>query len=158
IPYDRIAGVATPAYDFGSSPSMPNLTYEIEGTVAGYSDAHNVFDADPTSVITQYLTDPVIGAGFQGTIQSLTGTSNTVQAYVMSLGLLTSPYENSQRAATDFIQELLQIMNCEAFLSVGQLKILPLADQVVSGTTPDGVNWSYTPNLTPVFSFTDDHY
>lgn len=158
IPYDHMAYVATPAYDFGSSPAMPNLTFEMEGTVSGYSDAHGVYDADPTSVITQYLTDPVIGAGFQGSIQTLTGTTNSVQAYVMSLGLLTSPYENNQRAATDFVKELLQIMNCEAFLSVGQLKILPLTEKAVSGTTPDGVNWSYTPNLTPQFSFTDDHY
>jgi hypothetical protein len=43
-------------------------------------------------------------------------------------------------------------------LSYGVLKVIPYADQAVSGTTPDGVSWSYTPNLTPVFSFTDGDY
>src|SRR5262249_25604145 len=55
-------------------------------------------------------------------------------------------------------KETLQIMNCDGFVSVGQLKILPLGDQAVSATTPDGSNWSWTPNLTPVFSFNDDSY
>lgn len=158
IPYDHIAYVATNGYNLGSSAAMPNLTFEVEGVVPGYSDAYGVYDADPSVVIVDYLTNSVHGAGFGGTIQNLQGTTNTYQSYCMSLGLLTSPYEDTQRAATDFLAELLQITNSECFLSVGELKILPLADQPVSGTTPDGVSWSYTPNLTPVFSFTDDHY
>lgn len=158
IPYDHMAQVSTNSYNLGSSAAMPNLTFEVEGSIPGFSDAHGMYDADPSATIVQYLTDPVIGAGFQGQIQPLTGSTNTFQAYVMSLGLLTSPYENTQRAATDFIKELLQICNSEMFVSVGYMKIMPLADQPVSGTTPDGSSWSYTPNLTPVFAFTDDHY
>lgn len=158
IAYDHMIYVAAPAYNLGGSAAMPNLSFELEGCVPGFSDAHAMFDADMTASLVKYLTDPVIGSGFAGTIPNLTGSTNTVQSYVMSLGILTSPYENTQRAATDFYKEWLQIANCDSFLSVGTLKILPLADQFVSGTTPDGSNWSYTPNLTPVFAFTDDHF
>jgi hypothetical protein len=158
IPYDHIAYVASNAYNLGSSAAMPNLSFEVEGSIPGFSDAHGMFDADPSAVIIQYNTDPVIGAGFQGTIQTLTGATNTYQAYCMSLGLLISPYENTQRAATDFLKELLQITNSDMFLTVGQMRIMPLGDQAVGATTPDGSVWSWTPNLTPQFIFTDDHY
>jgi len=153
-----MAYVATSAYDLGASPAMPNLNIETEGPIGGYSDAHGVYDCDLTAFLVDYLTHPVRGSGFAGTIQTLTGTSNTVQAYCMSLGLLASPLEDTQRAATDAVKETLQIMNCECFVSVGQLNIKPLGDQPVSGTTPDGVNWSWTPDFTPVFELTDDDY
>ena len=158
IVYDHMAYVATNAYNLGGSAAMPNLTYEVEGSTPGFSDAHGMYDADMTATLRQYLQDPVIGAGFAGTIPTLTGLTNTVQAYLGSLGIFTSPYENTQRAATDFVKEWMQIANCDCFLSVGQLNIKPLADQAVSGTTADGSSWSYTPNLTPVFAFTDDHF
>lgn len=158
IPYAGLAYVASSVYNLGSSASMPNLTFEVDGPIPGYSIAHGVFDADPSAVITDYLTDPVRGAGFVGTIAPLTGVTNSYQAYCMSLGLLLSPFEDTQRTANTFVQELLQITNSDAVLSVGNLKIIPYADQPVSGTTPDGVSWSYTPNLTPLFIFTDNDY
>jgi hypothetical protein len=160
IPYSGIAYVATNSYFLGSSPSMPNLTYEVEGggTVGGYSDAHGMYDSDPSAVIVDYLTNPVHGAGFQGSIATLTGTTNTYQAYVQSLGLLVSLNEKTQRAATTCMQELMQITNSDFVISCGTLKVLPYADKAVSATTPDGVSWSYTPNLTPLYSFTDSDY
>jgi hypothetical protein len=158
VPYANMVTLASSDYNLGGSASMPDLTYELEGCVPGFSDAHGMYDADATAVIPVYLQHPVIGAGFAGTIQSLQGVSNTVQAYCMALGLTFSPYENTQRAASDYMKELMQLMNCSGFVSVGQLKILPLGDQAISNTTPDGTNWSWTPNLTPVFTFTDDHF
>lgn len=160
IPYSGMAYVATNLYSLGSSPSMPNLTYEVEGggTVGGYSDAHAMYDSDPSAVITDYLTNSVHGAGFQGTIAPLTGTTNTYQSYAQSLGLLVSLNENTQRAATDCMQELMQITNSDFVISCGTLKVVPYADTAVSGTTADGVSWSYTPNLTPLFSFGDSDY
>lgn len=158
IPYSNLAYVATPNYNFGSSASMPNLLFEVEGSVPGYSDAHNMFDADISAVIVDYLTNPVTGAGFAGAIQSLTGNTNTFQAYCMALGLMVSNYENNQRAATDFMKEIMQIANSDLVLSCGTLRVVPYADTAVSGTTADGQNWSYTPDLTPIYIFTDSDY
>jgi hypothetical protein len=166
IPYDSIAYVASSAYTFGSSAAMPNLSYEVEGCVAGYSDANSIYDADPSAIFVDYLLDPVHGAlaGYPGaplTIGSsaapLTGTSNSFQAYAMSLGLLTSPFEDTQRSSTDFVSELLQCTNSDCRLSVGTLEIIPYCDSAVSATVA-GTSFSYTPNLTPVYSFTDDDY
>jgi len=167
IPYDHIAYVASPDYNLGSSAAMPNLLFEVEGVVPGYSDAYGVYDADPSAVIVDYLTDPVHGAlagpgGASIVIGStdapLTGSVNSYQAYCMAMGLLTSPYEDTQRGATDFIQELMQCTNSDVVLSYGVLKVIPYADQAVSGTTPDGASWSYTPNLTPTYVFADSDY
>ena len=57
-----MAYVASSAYNLGSSGSMPNLTFEVEGVVPGYSDANSIFDADPSAVLPVYILDPVIGA------------------------------------------------------------------------------------------------
>lgn len=160
LPYDHIAYVAAANYQFGSSPSMPNLTFEVEGPIGGYSDAHSMFDCDLTAFLPDYLQDPVRGSGFMGTIMPLTGTTDSVQAYCMALGLMASPYEDSQRSAADCLKETFQIMNVDSFISVGQLKLLPLGDSPVSATTADGTFWSWHPNAlnNPVFDFTDDWY
>jgi hypothetical protein len=166
IPYDSLAYVASSSYNLGSSAGMPNLTFEVEGCVPGYSDANSIFDADPSAVFLDYLLDSVHGAlanypGAPLTLGSSTfplqGTSNSYQSYVMSVGLLTSPYEDTQRPSTDFVTELLQATNSTCRLSVGTLEILPYADAAVSKTVA-GTAFSYTPNLTPVYSFTDDDY
>jgi hypothetical protein len=162
LSYSGTSYVASSNYNFGSSASMPNLTFETEagGIVAGYSDAHSLFDASCDNIITDYLTNPITGAGFLGTINTalLTGSTNTFQAYCMAQGIMLSLYENNQRAATDCMKEIMQITNSDFVLSCGVLKIIPYADTAVSGTTADGANWSYTPNLTPLFSFGDGDY
>lgn len=89
IPYDHLAYVASSAYNLGSSAGMPDLTFEVEGIVPGFSDANGIFDADPSAVLPNYLLDGVVGAlaNYPGTplvIGSsdapLTGTTNSYQA------------------------------------------------------------------------------
>lgn len=166
IPYDHIAYVASSAYNFGSSASMPQLTFEVEGVVPGYSDVNSVFDADPSAVIPDYLLDSVHGAlgNYPGTTLTigspdapLTGATNSYQAYVMSMNLLTSPYEDTQRQSTDFLTEILDCTNSNVWLSCDTLKVIPYCDSAVSGTVA-GTAFSYTPNLTPLYIFGDDDY
>lgn len=166
IPYDHIAYVASSAYNLGSSAGMPDLTFEVEGVVPGFSDANGIFDADPSAVLPNYLLDGVIGAlaNYPGTpliIGSsdapLTGVTNSFQSYCLAMGLLTSPYEYTQRQATDFTAEFLQCVNSDVFLSYGTLKVFPYADQPVSAVVA-GTTYSYTPNLTPVYILGPDDY
>jgi len=157
IPYDGIAYVASQDYVLGTSADMPDLTFEVEGCVPGFDDAGGIYDADPSAVVVDYLTDPVHGAAFQGSIASLQGNTNTYQAYCMSLGLVLSPYESNQRSATDFIQEIMQCTNSDIVLSCGNLRVVPYADTAVSGSFA-GQSWSYTPDLTPIYIFTDSDY
>jgi hypothetical protein len=111
-------------------------------------------DADPAQIIVDYLTDQSHGLGLPSTyVANLLGLTNSYQAYCRSMGMFVSPYESTQRSAADFIKEILQITNSEAVWSAGQLKIIPYADQAVAGN-----GYSYTPNLTPLYSFTDDDF
>jgi hypothetical protein len=159
IPYDHIAYVATENYAFGTSASMPNLTFETLGFLP-FSLAHGVPDCDPSVIIPDYLTDPNHGAGFKGTIASLAGNDN-YQGYCLSLGIVLSPLEDTQRNANDFLKEILQITNSDIVMSVGTMKIIPYADAAVSGTMPDGSSWSYTPSYISagvLYAFNDDDY
>jgi Putative phage tail protein len=120
-------------------------------TTAGF--AGGVYDADPSAVVVDYLTDPNHGVTFPaGSIATLTG-ANSYQSYCLALGLTMSPYETTQRAASDFLKEILQITNSDAVWSAGTLKILPYCDAPVTGN-----GTSFTPNLTPEFIFTDDDF
>jgi hypothetical protein len=238
VPYDHIAYVATSAYNLGSSASLPNLNYEIQGllydtgppgpqyggtftgdltagelaisnvsppgalrvgsilsdsvgaiasgttivaiqanpasptgfaillsqpaagSVAGDTIAYTVIgvssgDADPSLVISDYLTDPNHGAGYIGGIATLSG-NNAYQGYVWSLGIGLSPTETTQRQANDFLTELMQITNSEIVESAGTLKVFPYADAPVSGN-----GFSYDPTdgqLDPLFEFDDDDF
>jgi hypothetical protein len=111
------------------------------------------YDADPSLMVVDYLTDPNHGVGFPaGQIATLTG-ANSYQSYCYSLGLFLSPFETTQRAASDFLKEIFQITNSDAVWSAGTLKVLPYCDAPVSGN-----GQTYTPNLTPEFIFTDDDF
>lgn len=115
------------------------------------------YDCDPALMLPDYVSDPNHGAGRPASfLASLTG-ANSYQSYVRSLGLFLSPYEQTQRQASDYLAEILQITNSDAVWTVlngvGCYKIIPYADAPVAGN-----GFSYTPNLTPIFIFGDDDY
>jgi hypothetical protein len=105
-------------------------------------------DADAAAWLTEYLTDPNHGAGLPSAqLGVLTGT-NSYQSYCQAMGFSVSPMETTQRAAADYVTELLQVTNSAPVWSAGVLKVIPYADNPVTG---NGV--TYTPNITPQFSF-----
>lgn len=125
----------------------------LNAAVTTAAFAGGVYDADPAAVVLDYLTDPNHGAGFpSANVATLTG-SNSYQSYCAALGFYMSPMETTQRAASDFLKEILQITNSDAVWSAGTLKILPYCDAAVSGNGA-----TFTPNLTPQFIFTDDDF
>lgn len=82
------------------------------------------------------------------------------QAYCIAQGFYVSVSESSQRAAQDFITELMTITNSDCIWSGGSLKVIPLADSQVSNNYA-----TYTPNngaggpfTQPIFDFVDDDY
>ena len=121
------------------------------------------WDAEPSAVVIDYCTDVNHGAGFnfldQDQITSHTWTSGGVtyddsyKVYCTANGLFISPWEDTQRAASDALKDIMQITNSNVVVSAGLMKIVPYGDNVVSG---NGV--TYTPNLQPLFAFTDDDY
>jgi hypothetical protein len=150
VPYDHTAYVAEANMALGSSTSLPNYTFEVQGFLQ--FNYPTIPDCDMSAVLLDYCTDPNHGANFPYLDSGIQGT-NSFQSYTLAVGLLTSPYEDTQRPAADFIKELLQIGNSNCVNSAGILKVIPYADTAVSGN-----GHSYTPNLSPEFAFTDDDY
>jgi Putative phage tail protein len=118
------------------------------GFVTQYASMNAINDAEPSAVATDYLTEPTHGADFP-----FLGDLTNFRAYCIAMGFFVSPQETTQRKATDYLNELLQITNSDALWSEGLLTFLPYGDNVVSGN-----GYTYTPNLTPIFSFYDDDY
>jgi hypothetical protein len=150
VPYDHSAYLAAGALDLGNSAAMPNLTVEVKAlqTNATYND-----DAVPSAVLSDYLTDPNHGVGWNFLAAGVTGAGNTYESYCIAMGFFVSPQELQQRQAVDFIRELLQLTNSEAVWSQGALRIVPYADAAVTGNSR-----TYTPDLTPLYSFNDNDY
>lgn len=150
LPYDHTAYIAAANYALGSSAGLPNLSFEITGLLPFL--VNGVVDAEPSAIITDYCTDPHHGVGFPF-LASFSGP-NGYQQYCISMGFFISPTETTQRQAQDFINEILRITNSQAVWTAGVgLRMVPYQDQAVSGNGA-----SYTPDLTPVYTFTDSDY
>lgn len=145
IPYDHTAYVAHPNISLGSNAAAPSLNFLVH-TPSAFSGS--IFDALPSVILTDYLTDAEHGAQFPY-LAPLTDFAT----YCQAMGLFLSPAETSQRQAADFLRELLQITNSECRWSAGELQVLPYGDKAVTGNSA-----TFTPNLTPEYSFGDDDF
>lgn len=149
LSYDHMALVVAPNFDLGSSAAIQNLTFETQGMFLWQGVGP---DAEPSQIIVDYCTDPNHGVGFPY-LAPLTG-ANSYQDYCVANGFFISPQETTQRAAQDFLSEILQLTNSNSVNTPGVgLRIVPYGDSVVTG---NGVTW--TPNLTPIYTFQDADY
>lgn len=85
---------------------------------------------------------------------------STWQMYCVAYGFYSSPAETTQRAAQDFLTEMLTLTNSDSIWTNGQQVIIPLDDSTVSNGTythipNNGAGGSFT---TPLYNFTDDDY
>lgn len=148
IPYDRTVFVAHASFDLGNSAALPNLTFEVTGLVP--YNAGTINDAEPPAILTDYLTNAHHGAGF-GFLGTITGAgATTYETYCRAMGFFLSPEEKTQRPAHEFVAEVLELTNAEAVWSAGEMRIVPRGDEAVTGN-----GRTYTPSLTPVWTFTD---
>lgn len=123
-------------------------------TLAATSAAKiNYGDADPSAIWLDYCQSPTHGANFFLTDPGIQGVGNTYQTYCKANWMQISVFEETQRSASSCLREILDITNSDCFMSAGVLKIVPYCDATITG---NGV--TYTPNLTPLFNFTDDDY
>ena len=113
----------------GSNPNMPNLTPEVIFGV--YTDGvSGAPDANPATVIADYLTNADFGAGLPvGFLGDLTVYRN----YCRSIGLVVSPVIVDQAEARGFLKELLDATNSVAVWTAGKLNVIPYGDIATSG-------------------------
>ena len=135
LAYQGTAYVWGAGYNLGNSASIGNHNFEILGIL--YGTGTNGQDADPAQVIYDFLTNAQYGCGFNpASINSTTlfgsGGDASLQSYCKSLGLCFSPVLDSQEAASSILTRWLQLLNCAAVWSGGELKFIPYGDSAVS--------------------------
>lgn len=120
----------------------------------GSGDAVNG-DADPALVISDLITNTDYGAAtklIDGTTRAVsvvtaTGQDGTAassyERWVKAAGMWLSPAIVEQRAAVDILREILDSTNADAVWSDGKIKIIPYADEALTGNSV-----TYTPVTT----------
>ncbi len=172
LSYHGLAYITSFNYYLGSTANLPQFSLEIFGVLFN-SSGINGGDADPAHVIQDFLTNSQYGVGFpSGSIDAATlfspvsGPDSSYQGYCRAAYLALSPALTNQETANSILARWLQLTNTAAVWSGGQLKFIPYGDSVV-GPTPNqfvttgggGANTcTFTPNVTPVYSLTDDDF
>jgi hypothetical protein len=148
IAFRGLAYIAAGPLQLGSSSSLPNFSYEV--TFGINSTYGGIPDVNPSTIVTDFLTNQFYGAGFPADRVDAFGVFDR---FCLASGLFFSPTLTSQTSASQFLQEILTATNSEAFFSGGSLQITPYWDFPV-----DGYDVSYVPNLTPVYDFGPDDF
>lgn len=146
LAYPGIAAVAHSAFNLGGSASLPNLSFEVSGP---RQFGGGIVDARPDEIITDLLTATLSGSGFPAARLSL----GDYRTYAQAAGLFLSPWINTQQAASQHLDEILQATNSAPVWSEGLLKIVPYGDSEITG---NGV--TFTPSITPQYDLTDDDF
>lgn len=155
LAYPSTAYVAVAPYDLGASAGLPNHNFEVKASL-WKTGAGSLFDADPSQMVLDFLTNPQYGLGFPAAnidLVSLQTGPASYQAYCQATGLWLSAALVNQEAARSTLARWLQITNSAAFWSGDTLKIVPYGDTTVAAN-----GYSYTPDVTPIYDLDDDDY
>lgn len=157
-PYVPVQGYSGTAYvtgtplQLGSTPALPNIQIEVSGFLAGTAGPAFTQDARPDLIIIDLLTSHRYGAEFPSAnidSTSLADFGNFCQAAELAMSIVL----DRQQPADRWSDDLVRLASSAAFWSGSTLKIVPYADQSFSA---NGASWS--PNLTPRYSLTDDDF
>jgi hypothetical protein len=156
LAYQGTAYVCAASYSLGDAADIGNHNFEIIGILAG--SGINGIDADPAQVISDFLINPQYGLGFDGAsinASTLFGASgdSSLQTYCRAMGICFSPALTDQEQASSILTRWLQLLNCAAVWSGGQLKFIPYGDASVTGN-----GYTFNPNLAPVYNLTDHDF
>ncbi|MFA6015901.1 MAG: phage tail protein, partial [Gallionellaceae bacterium] len=142
VTYSGIAFVANNAFDLGSSPNSPNLSFEVFGEriISGGDDAA------AADIIYDIVADPVEGIGLSADVLA---NINDYALWCTAMGLSVSVGATSQHTSRDLIAQVLKATMAEAVWSAGQIRIVPYGDEAVG---------AWTPNTTPVYDLTESDF
>ncbi len=158
--YSGTALICAASMSLGSGGSVPNYNFETRALLATEQDPNftTAYDAKPSAVIVDFLSNPYYGALWQSSrIADLVTGASSYQAYCTACGFAISPAFVEQKTAAEHLQDILTATNSEAVWSAGasgmQLKVVPYGDTAITanGTT-------YTPNTTPLYDLTFDDF
>jgi hypothetical protein len=145
LAYRGIACGLAGSYSLGSSPSMPNLNFEVVSTncnaIAGAPDA------DPSVCWNIFLTNEYFGVGFPSALMaSLDATASSWSNFCLAYGMVVSPVLASQTTAASFLDDLLTATCATACWQDGQLNVIPYCDTALNSGT---IETATEPHLIP---------
>ncbi len=131
LAYQGTAYVCAANYQLGSAAEIGNHNFEVIGALAG--TGVNGIDADPAQVIYDFLTNAQYGAGFNPASINLStlygaGGDASLQTYCKAMGIALSPLLSSPEQGSSTLTRWLQLLNCAAVWSGGELKFIPYGD------------------------------
>jgi hypothetical protein len=156
LAYQGTAYVCAASYALGANAEISNHNFEVEGLLHG--SGINGIDADPAAVISDFLTNAQYGLGFNpasinaATLFGASGDSS-LQTYCRAMGICFSPALTDQEQSSSILQRWLQICNCAAVWSGGQLQFIPYAEETAAGY---GV--TVGPYVTPIYNLSDNDF
>jgi hypothetical protein len=158
--YSGTAYVGVLQADLGSGGSIPNWNFEVQALLGTEQDPNysGAYDAKPSAVVLDMLTNPYYGAGFTAArIADMVTGAASFQTYCTACGFAISPAFTDQSDAATCLQRILDATNSEVVWSAGAsgmvLKFIPYGDTAI---TANGV--TYTPNTTPIYDLTFDDF
>lgn len=153
LAYSGINYVYSSAYDLGDTASVDNHNFEIQ-TSSAYQVTVATPDVDPSFVGAAMLTSQQYGVAFpSGLLAPVDDGETSWSNYCRAAGLLLSPAFTEQTDASDMLNQLCRLTNTGVVWSAGLLKFIPYGD-----VTLTSFGRTYTPNNTPVYDLTDDHF
>jgi Putative phage tail protein len=150
IGYSGLCYVTGTPIQLGSSPALPNVSFEIYGVAAGTAGPNFPNDARPDHIVTDLLTDPRYGAGFPSANLDTGGSLADWGLYCQAAQLAMSLLLDKQQPAARWLEELAQLTVSAVVWSGNVLKIVPYGDSALSA---NGASWS--PDLTWQYALTD---
>lgn len=145
--YRGLAYLVSANHALKSNAVLGNFNFEVRG-LCRYS--LTVDDANPKDVLIDFMSHAQHGCGLP---YSEFGDLSEFSNWCVANSLFISPAFTAQKTAVDHWSEIMDALSCAPVYSDGKLKIIPYGDEPVTG---NGV--TYTPAVTPVYTFTDDDY
>jgi hypothetical protein len=160
--YPGFAYLAKPNYDLGSSATLPNHNFEVQGLLYN-TQVDGLGDADCALLVQDFLTDQDHGVQFptamldadallSGPDAATTGDS-AYQTYCQALGFGLSPWLTDQAAASETVGRWCDITNTATVWTGYSLKLVPFGDQTV---TAHGV--TFLPPTAVRYALTDSDF
>ena len=124
------------AISSATAPTIGNHNFEIIGVLAG--TGVNGVDADPAQVVNDFLTNPQYGAGFIAASIDATTLYGARRRRLACRPIATRWASRSRRRLTgqeqgsSILARWLQILNCAAVWSGGELKFIPYGDAAIA--------------------------
>ena len=151
--YSGTSYVTGTPLQLGSTPALPNVSFEITGFAVGTVGPGFPGDANPASIVADLLTNPRYGAGFPSANLDSAGSIADFAIYCQAAQLAMSLLLDRQQPCARWLEEIAQLAVAAVVWSGSLLKIIPYGDTALSA---NGASW--TPNLTWQYSLVDSDF